>query len=263
MNQPLLIFSAGWRSGSTMLQRIITASGKSLVWGEAGGALDRLADAFACYEQMLGPGGQRFKHGFGGNGTKEYLDFKAAGKDGFNKWIACMNPPLDTFTESFRQFIEGIYARQAAELGYEGWGVKEVQSGQEAAHFLRALYPDALFIFLVRHPVACLTSIKRHNWLDHPKDPKALEYYANHWVRLANDFRQVDFGKLVKYEDLVSSPETQEQLGAYLGISDLPRRFKEANRADWKSMNDAALDFWEKRRLLRIVRGEMQHYGYE
>jgi hypothetical protein len=263
MNKPVFIFSAGWRSGSTMLQRVITASGQALVWGEAGGALDRLADAFAGYEQMLGPGNQRFKHGFGGNGAREYENFVAAGRKGFNEWIACMNPPVETFMGSFRQFLEAIYARQASELGYNNWGIKEVQSGHEAANFLHALYPEALFIFLVRHPVACLTSIKRHNWLDRPNDPKALEYYADHWARLANDFRQMDFGRLVKYEDLVSAPDTQKQLGAYLGISALSDCFKEVNRADWKSMNNAALSFWEKRRLLRIVREEMQHHGYE
>jgi hypothetical protein len=262
MNQPIFIFSAGWRSGSTMLQRLITATGSVLVWGEAGGAIDRLADASACYEQMLGPGGQRFKHGFGGNGAKEYQAFVASGREGFNKWIACMNPPAETFMQAFRAFLETVYARQAAELGYANWGIKEVQSGREAADFLHALYPDARFIFLVRHPVACLTSIKRHDWLDRPKDPKALEYYASHWARLAGDFRQMDFGQLVKYEDLVSSPETQARLGAYLGLDALPGRFKEVNRADWKNLNDAALSFWEKRRLLRIVGEEMRHHGY-
>jgi Sulfotransferase family len=263
MNQPIFIFSAGWRSGSTMLQRLITATGSVLVWGEAGGALDRLADAYACYEQMLGPGGHRFKHGFGGNGAKEYQDFVAADRKGFNEWIACMNPPAATFAQSFRDFLQAVYARQANELGYGNWGIKEVQSGQEAAHFLHTLFPDALFIFLVRHPVACLTSIKRHDWLDRPNDPKALEYYASHWVRLAGEFRQMDFGKLVKYEDLVSSPETQKQLGAYLGLHTLADCFKEVNRADWKSLNNAALSFWERRRLLRIVREEMRHHGYE
>jgi len=262
MNPPIFIFSAGWRSGSTMLQRLITATGSALVWGEAGGALDRLADAYACYEQMLGPGGHRFKHGFGGNGAKEYEDFRAAGKDGFNKWIACMNPPSETFAHSFRAFLEHAYARPAAELGYGCWGIKEVQSGLEAARFLQWLYPHARFIFLVRHPFDCLTSIKRRNWLDRPGDAHALEYYGRHWSRLAGEFRQAGFGQLIKYEDLVSSPEAQEKLGGYIGISELAGRFKQVNRADWKSHHDQALGFWEKRRLSRIVGDEMRHYGY-
>jgi hypothetical protein len=263
MNAPIFVFSAGWRSGSTMLQRVITATGRGLVWGEAGGALDRLADAFACYEQMLGPGGQRFKHGFGGNGASEFEAFRAAGDEGVNKWIACMNPPMPTFLLSFRALLEGIYARTAAELGYGGWGIKEVQSGIDAARFLRMLFPDARFVFLVRHPIACLTSIKRRNWLDRPGDPRALEYYAGHWSRLAGEFRQASFGKLVKYEDLVSSPATQEELGAYLGYDELRGRFGEVNRADWESHHDEALTFVEKRRLLRIAQAEMRRYGYE
>jgi hypothetical protein len=263
MNQPVFLFSAGWRSGSTMLQRLITATGRRLVWGEAGGALDRLADAHACYEQMLGPGSERFKHGFGGNGAQEFTAFKAAGKEGFNKWIACMNPPISTFNVSFRNFLESVYARPASELGYSGWGIKEVQSGIEAARFLQLLYPDARFIFLVRHPLACLTSIKRRNWLDRPDDPKALEYYAGHWARLAGEFRRATFGKLVRYEDVVSSPATQEELGTYLGNGEFRGRFSEVNHADWQSQHDERLSFFEKYRLLRIVRAEMQRYGYE
>lgn len=263
MNQPIFIFSAGWRSGSTMLQRLVTGTGVALIWGEAGGALDRLADAHACYEQMLGPGGHRFKFGFGGNGAQEYETFRSAGKDGFNKWIACMNPPAETFVHAFRRFLESVYAAPAAALGYERWGVKEVQSGIEAARFLRLLYPQASFIFLVRHPYDCLTSIKRRDWLDRPNDARALEYYGGHWARLAREFRASDFGHLVKYEDLVSDPKVQEKVGQHIGIPELPSRFEQTNRADWKSHHDKSLTFWERRRLFRIVANEMKHYGYE
>lgn len=262
MSEPIFLFSAGWRSGSTMLQRVITATGQALVWGEAGGALDRLADASACYEQMLGPGGRRFKHGFGGNGAKEYADFKTAGRDGFNKWIACMNPPAEIFAGAFRGFLEEVYAQPAAALGYSRWGIKEVQSGVEAARFLQTLYPQARFVFLVRDPVACLTSIKRRNWLDRPQDPKAVEFYAGHWARLAGEFRQAGFGQLVKYEELVASPELQQGLGDYLGVGDLRQRFLEVNRADWKSHHEEALSYWERRRLLGIVQNESRHFGY-
>jgi hypothetical protein len=246
-----------------MLQRVITASGQILIWGEAGGALDRLTDMLACYEQMLGPGNQLFKHGFGGNGAKEFREFVAAGRQGVHKWIACMNPPLETFTAAIRDFLESAYGRPAADLGYRNWGIKEVQSGTETANLLRLLYPEAYFIFLVRNPIACLTSIKRHNWLDRPQDRKALEYYAGHWLRLAQGFRQSGFGMHVKYEDLVSSKAHQEQLGDYLGISSLPRLFADAEHADWVGMNKNALSYWEKNRLLRLVGEEMTQYGYQ
>ena len=246
-----------------MLQRLITASSESLIWGEAGGALDQMADAFQCYEQMLGPGGQRYKFGFGGNGAQQFQEFNVPDKQGFNKWIACMNPPVDIFFQSFYQFFESVYASPAEKLGFTSWGVKEVQSGLETARFLRKLYPSAKFVFLVRNPFACLTSIKRRNWMDRPQDPRALEYFGGHWARLAGEFRSADFGRLVKYEELVATPEVQDSLGNYLGCVELALHFNKLSRADWDSQNDNALSFWEKRRLSRIVRVEMMHYGYD
>ena len=262
MSRPIFIFSAGWRSGSTMLQRVITSSGQILVWGEAGGALDRLTDLMSCYEQMLGPGNKHYKHGFGGNGAQEYSKFKAAGPNGVHDWIACMNPPVEMFTTAIRDFLNSVYARPAADLGYTNWGVKEVQSDGETANFLRLLYPEAYFVFLVRNPISCLNSIKRHNWMDRPQDPKALEFYAEHWLRLSRGFRQVDFGMQVRYEDLVSSKESQEQLGAYLGIDSLPQLFEQARHVDWPGTNSDVLSYWEKRRLLGLVGEEMQRHGY-
>lgn len=245
-----------------MLQRVITASGQTLVWGEAGGALDRLADLMTCYDQMLGPGNKRFKHGFGGNGAEEFSKFKSAGPNGVHDWIACMNPPLETFAAAARDFLDAVYARPAEILGYQNWGVKEVQSDIETASFLRLLYPKARFVFLVRNPISCLNSIKRHNWMDRPKDPKALEYYALHWLRLSQGFSQADFGLHIKYEDIVSSKEHQKELGAYLELDSLPNHFGEARHVDWAGMNNNTLSYWEKRRLLRIVGDEMKLYNY-
>lgn len=246
-----------------MLQRLITGTGQALIWGEAGGALNHLSDAYYCYQQMLGPGGQRYKHGFGGNGADQFEEFRKAGKEGFNQWIASMNPPADTFTAAFGDFLEAVYARPARELGYANWGIKEVQSGLDAASFLKMLYPAAKFVFLVRHPIACLTSIKRREWLDRPGDPKALEYYGQHWARLAAGFRQAEFGEVFKYEELVDSRSQQARLGDYLGYPELSESFGSLNRADWSSSNEKALGFMEKRRLLRIVQDEMGQYGYE
>lgn len=263
MTSPVFVFSAGWRSGSTMLQRVITASGQVLVWGEAGGALDRLADALACYEQMLGPGGTRFKHGFGGNGSQEYEDFVAAGNEGVHKWIACMNAPRGLFIGAMRKFFNAVYEEPALKLGYAAWGVKEVQSGLDAASFLRELYPEGRFVFLVRSPIACLTSIKRHDWLDRPNDPHALEHYAGHWVRLAREFRKADFGMLVRYEDLVSSRESQNKLAAYLEIDSLTQQFSESRHVDWQKSHNEALSFFERRRLARLVQHEVKEHGYD
>lgn len=263
MNNPIFIFSAGWRSGSTLLQRLITASGEVLIWGEAGGALNRFADAMECYEQMLGSGNKKYKYGFGGNGEQQYQELIKSGKDIVHKWIACINPPGDTFLETFRAFFDSVYGHPAREIGYPNWGIKEVQADIEVALFFRVLYPNAKFVFLVRNPVDCLTSIKRRKWMDCPNGADPISFFADHWVKLAKEFREADFGYYIKYEELISSPDAVSELSNYLEIDSIPKDFIRKSNADWSAENYKSLSFFEKRRLVRIVKSEMKMHGYE
>jgi hypothetical protein len=51
MDAPIFLLSAGWRSGSTLLQRQVMTSSDVLVWGEPYGhaaAIDRLAEPVRC-----------------------------------------------------------------------------------------------------------------------------------------------------------------------------------------------------------------------
>ena len=259
---PVFLFSAGWRSGSTLLQRMITASGEVLIWGESGGALEMFANAMECYAQMLGPGEKRYKFGFGGNGALQYEELRASGPEGVHKWVACVTPPEVTFDHAFRDFFDAVYGRPAADLGYPNWGVKSVICGIDSARFLRRIYPAAKFLFLVRNPVDCLTSIKRRNWMDHPRDVDPLSHFAGRWRRLAEEFRTADFGYSVRYEDLVASPEHLSPLAEYLEIGSIPRDFTRTSRVDWAPANDKPLTFVERWRLLKIVGDEMREYGY-
>jgi len=174
-----------------------------------------------------------------------------------------MNVPHDIFLSAYREFFERIYAIPARARGYEGWGVKEVQSGLETANFLKLLYPEAKFIFLVRHPFSCLLSIKRRNWLDETDSTYALKYYSRHWCALAKEFRQADFGFLVTYEKLLSEPVQMERLASYLGLKNLKQDFFDSSHADWAASHDEVLTYMEKRRILKIVAGEMAAYEYE
>lgn len=261
-NSPVFIFSAGWRTGSTMLQRILTASGNVLVWGESGGALACMDDAMQKYMQMLGPGGKKFRHGYGGNGAEQYQRFREDTSAGAKLWIASMNSGLDTITDGFRGLLDTIYATPAAAMGFSRWGVKEVQLGLDNALFLRGIYPDAKFIFIVRNPMASLLSIKRRDWMDRKGDSGALRYYAEHWLRLASEFRRADFGMLVQYEKLVKDRSVIAEIGDYLGLVGIPQDFIDKSHADWKPENSCYLSWLERRRILSIVGEEMQQHGY-
>lgn len=260
---PIFIFSAGWRSGSTLLQRLLTASGELLVWGEAGGALGALAEADLGYRQMLAPGEEVFKNGLGGNGAQQYAEFRKSGREAVHKWIPCLNPPLETIHTAFRDFLQQTYARPAAELGYPRWGVKEVRCGLATAEFLRSLFPEAKFVFLLRNPFDCLSSLKRHGWMDRPNDPHALEFYARHWARLAQEFRQATFGLRIRHEDLVTDPGVVAKLRDYLEIAHIDDGFIAQSRVKGGVKNDSSLNWQERLRAKRIVSTEMRHHGYD
>lgn len=259
---PVFILSAGWRAGSTLLQRLLTASGNILIWGESGGALDCLEDAMQRYMQMLGPGGGKFRHGFGGNGAEQYQRFCENTTAGAHTWIASMNPGLNTIREGFRNLFDTVYARPAAATGFSRWGVKEVQLGLDCARFLKDLYPDAKFVFMIRNPMDCMLSIKRRDWMDQKGSRDALQYYARHWLKLASEFRQADFGMLVYYEELVRDADVLARLTDYMGLAGVAEDFIGKSHADWKPENTCRLTWRERRKILSIVGDEMHEHGY-
>jgi hypothetical protein len=262
-SNPVFIFSAGWRSGSTMLQRLISSSGEVLVWGEAGGGISGFLDAYERYRQMLGPGSDLYMHGYGGNGEQQFSEFLKHPDDRMHRWIACMNPGHDHLLASMRQFFVSYYEDIAMDLGYGRWGVKEVQSGIDVAKFVKLLFPDARIIFLVRHPYKCILSIKRRKWMDmeHHKDP--LKYYANYWKRLAREFYGNSTGLLVKYEDLISDRSVYDEVVRYAQVSEIPDDFVLSSKADWKADTDDGLTLMEKVRLRMIAGEEMKLFGYK
>jgi hypothetical protein len=261
-NSPVFVFSAGWRSGSTLLQRLITATQEVLVWGEAGGALECFADAWSRYEQMLGPGGTRYRHGFGGNGSQEFEAFVEAGDEGINNWIACMNPPAEHIRAALLAAFDRMYGEPSRELGYSRWGVKEVRSGIDTASFITGIFPSAKFVFLVRHPFACLESIKRRGWIDSTIHDDPLGFFAVHWATLAKQFRSANFGMTLKFEELTSSDDIVFRLAEYLEVKNIAPQFPRQSRADWNAVTEEGLTRWEKRRLLKNVEEEMLQWGY-
>jgi hypothetical protein len=260
--RPVFLFSAGWRSGSTMLQRLIISSGQVLMWGEAGGGLNSARELAQRYARMVAPGDAEFPEGRGGSGGESLTNFRARGKDGVHEWIACMNMPEDVVESGLRCLFRTIYADPAREMGYPRWGVKEVVSGVETARFLRRLYPDAKFVFLVRNPMACLLSLKRRNWLAGAVKDRPVEYFARIWRDLATGFKDADFGFYLRYEDLIRDERTVKDLQEYLEIDGLSAGFIKSSRADWETSDKRVLTARERFAAGRLLRDEMRRHGY-
>ncbi|MEW5788629.1 MAG: sulfotransferase [Pseudomonadota bacterium] len=262
--EPVFLFSSSWRSGSTLLQRFITASGEVLVWGETGGALNALAEALTGWEQITAHHSKRFPGGTGGMGEEAYRQFIASPKEQHaHLWIANLTPPFDEIVNFQRGLLDDLYGKRALEMGYTRWGIKETRCDLATAQTLRTLYPDARFVFLVRDPFDVLLSIKRRNWMNHGPGKATLHYFCEHWRNRSAQFRQADFGFKLRYEDFVANGALRTQLWDYLGISaPQPEDFAANSRVDWETRDTSELTRLERWRIKRWLGGEMAHWGY-
>jgi hypothetical protein len=104
---------------------------------------------------------------------------------------------------------------------------------------IKACWPDARFIFLLRHPVAVARS--RHALRPEDSDERNTEMVLR-YANALEKARETYEGHTVRYEDLAADPETEtKKLCAFLGVAWEPgmldygqtqRRFK-AGLGDW------------------------------
>lgn len=209
--RPIFIFSSGWRTGSTLLQRLLCSLPGVLIWGENRGVIAHFEEA------------ARIIDGLQTLGRRHAGEFSQKGS---RAWIAMMNPPAEDFRRGIRRLLHAYYGEPALRQGRPRWGFKEVRHGRATARFLADLYPEARFLLLVRHPEDCLASARATSTfglgkglLDEVGGP---ERFLRAWAEVAADFRE-DWGDIrrlsLRYEDLVAEPEdTLASVARFLGV---------------------------------------------
>jgi hypothetical protein len=205
---PVFIFAAGWRSGSTLLQRMLIADPDIMIWGEPyahAGIVQHMSAQFLAFTNSW----PNLNHVTEKQGNIDPDD-----------WIANMSPSPDRMRQSHRLFFDQLFGRPARENQKSTWGIKEVRLHSGHAKYLQWLFPGARFLWLVRNPFDAWKSYKQrgpwyYNWPD-VKITNAGQF-ADLWNWLAGDFyhnfRRTG-GLLLKYEEL---SEQVDNIGAYLG----------------------------------------------
>lgn len=231
--QPVFLLSTGWRSGSTLLQRMIMQHNEGiLMWGEPfahSNIHDNLLNQFRAFTREWPPDGFFL--------SKMQIDRIS------DAWTANLYPDVGHLLEAHRSFYRRLFADPAAHAGRKNWGIKEVRLSIDHALYLRVLFPECKIVLLCRHPYDAYLSYREEGlswawvWPGFVSTPYA---FGRRWAELARGYleghKRVD-GLLIRYEDLDNSAEVA-RLQAYLGWS-VPRssemqrigRFKHARPA--------------------------------
>lgn len=205
--RPIFIFSAGWRSGSTLLQRLVASSNNTLMWGEPFGdriPVPRLANTLGVAVKHQLQIGET-------NGAALPTGFFKGDSDLANEWTANLNPGFEQLLYSQFASLEALLAAPARQSGYERWGCKFVRLTGQHARFLRWLYPGCRILFLVRHPFEAWSSYKGRRWYTVFPSHRMVHPWSffSFWESLASSFLEYSGEKLViRYEDLIN-PETK------------------------------------------------------
>ncbi|WP_051338821.1 sulfotransferase family protein [Sulfuricella denitrificans] len=257
--EPVFLLSAGWRSGSTLLQRLIMSDSQVLIWGEPYdecGMIQALAESMKAFRPDWPPA--------------EYYYDGTPPADLSGNWVANLFPSLEDLRKGHRAFFDTLFSEPAKRGGAARWGIKEVRLGSEHALYLRWLYPKAKILFLYRNPLDAYRSYARYgrSWYDiFPNRPMFTPTaFGTHWRQLMEgylrDARKLD-ALLVRYEDLIGNRPPLEEIESYLGIridrSVLGAKVGSSERGGEK----ARVSRLEKWLLKRAVSPMAKELGYE
>jgi len=239
LGPPIFILGAP-RTGTTLLQRLLNSYDDVLIWGEHAGFLTHVARGF--YEAWDHP-----------NVFRDVRSVQAVleTSDPEDSWQAWMSPSTrDDWLAGFRALLERLYAPEGLP-GKRYWGFKEIRylttTGDRTLDLLHALYPDAVFVFIVRNAFNAMASVSRI-----PSGPRRLgELIATcgRWRRRYEGYRAWhESGRIrshwIRYEDLIEGHGELLGLLVSLGrtLGAQQHAVLRSTEGRWSSFEDESFD---------------------
>ena len=144
--------------------------------------------------------------------AQRYIPLKFSGAN----WATRMGWSREEFDALCRDFYDTIFTRYATEHGKARWGEKTPLHTWHVDHIAR-LFPDAVFVAIVRHPGASVASNVRR-FAQNPKWGSAKwtasQYLRNNREIARQAARRPRRFVFLRYEDLVQQPEAGDARAA-------------------------------------------------
>jgi hypothetical protein len=223
---PVFVFST-FRSGSTLLQRLINSAPSVGMFGEAFEhmqLLNRMAAQWKGFSQLDALNSRYLPAGY------QHMPREAIQQFLTTEFVATLSPGVDQLKRAHYAFFDNLFATAVRAVGKTHWGLKLVRSSATVAVYLRWLYPRAKLIFLCRDPVeawrsykALLTGSSAAGWYfcvpDHTIENAYQFGLVYRWIigGLAEVAPALD-ALIVRYEDLVRGDSSQA-IDGYLGLN--------------------------------------------
>jgi hypothetical protein len=244
--EPIFLLATGWRTGSTLMQRILITDPQLLVWGEPHGDLDilnRLGEIIAGFCRPIAP-------------DSVILTEKTEKMSG--EWIANLYPRTSVIRQAMQSMVYGWLGQPAKELGYTRWGMKEVRLGYAEAALLLWLFPKAKFVVITRNPYDSYRSAMQlgalwERWPDRLVNDAYA--YGRLWNRLALSWKSAatDFPlRLYRLEDVTSSSVDFQDLASFCNLDIKPEAA--IGKKVGSGRSDVKLSFIDKMLLDRTTK---------
>jgi hypothetical protein len=235
LQPPIFLFGAA-RTGTTLLQRLLNSYDDVLIWGEHAGMLEPVAEAF--YRGWENP------HLFRDRIPLAEVLADSRPAERFQAWLGWYG--REEWTAAFRTLIERLFVPDGLP-GKHYWGFKEIRymsrPEDRTLDLLRLLYPDALYVFIVRNPYNALASTKRLEEGAHTL--RELRALCERWRSRYEAYRRVHEADRTRsfwvvYEELLEGRGDALRLLARLGktLGDPQRAILQASDGRGSSFRD-------------------------